>query len=179
MLNALAKELSEDQLDDVFGLQKKWEWLVFVLIPLFLVLKLFVIAGLLDFGCFLFNIKMAFKNILKCVVLSEYVFLIAQLTKSLCLYFLFESYTLIDLNMYYPLSVISLLDYNLLESWFVYPLQVLNLFEVTYWLLLSHSISRHITSFTIGNGLLLVASSYGVGLLIWVVTVMFFTLNLS
>ena len=52
-----------------------------------------------------------------------------------------------------------------LEAWFIYPFQVLNLFEVAYWFILAYFIGKEIND-TTEKGLSIVASSYGVGLLI-------------
>jgi len=74
--------------------------------------------------------------------------------------------------------------YQGLEPWFIYPLQVLNLFELAYWFVLAYFIGK--LAFTekdkgkpMDLGLKIVASSYGSALLLWVVVVMFFTLNYS
>jgi hypothetical protein len=88
------------------------------------------------------------------------------------------NYTLEDLQYFYPLSAINITGYENLKPWFVYPLQVLNLFEVAYWLVLAYLLGKEFKE-DIYKGLTVVASSYGVGLVIWVVAVMFFTLNMS
>ena len=56
--------------------------------------------------------------------------------------------------------------------------RVINIFEVTYWFILAYLIGKEIND-TTEKALSIVASSYGVGLLIWVASVMFFTLNIS
>jgi hypothetical protein len=65
-----------------------------------------------------------------------------------------------------------------LEPWFIYPFQTLNLFELVYWLILSFYIGKA-TQTSMDKGLKIVAYSYGSALLLWVVTIMFFTLNYS
>ena len=89
-----------------------------------------------------------------------------------------QPYTLEDLQYFYPFSTLNIIGYEGLEPWFIYPLQVLNLFELVYWLLLGYGLSKSLkTSMDAAMGI--VVSSYGVGLLIWVVAVMFLTLNMS
>jgi hypothetical protein len=68
--------------------------------------------------------------------------------------------------------------YKGLEAWFVYPFQVLNLFEIAYWLLLAYLLGKALQTHT-DEGLKIVAASYGSALLLWVVAVMFFVLNYS
>uniref|UniRef100_UPI004047898B hypothetical protein n=1 Tax=Flavobacterium sp. TaxID=239 RepID=UPI004047898B len=89
-----------------------------------------------------------------------------------------------EIQYFYPLSALNIVGYQSVESWFIYPLQVLNLFELAYWLLLSYFVGK--LAFTekdngkpMDLGFKIVASSYGSVLLLWVVVVMFFTLNYS
>tara|TARA_R110002033_G_C3777237_1_gene228893 strand:- start:345 stop:635 length:291 start_codon:yes stop_codon:yes gene_type:complete len=51
-------------------------------------------------------------------------------------------------------------------------------FEVAYWLILAYLLGKEL-NITLNKGLNIIASSYGVGLIIWVVAVMFFILNMS
>ena len=111
-------------------------------------------------------------------------FLGVGVLKIIWFYFFQTSYTLEDLQYFYPLSALNIVGYQGLESWFIYPLQVLNLFELAYWLLLAYFIGK--LAFTekdkgkpMDLGFKIVASSYGSALLLWVVVVMFFTLNYS
>ena len=87
-------------------------------------------------------------------------------------------YKLEDIQYFYPLSALNIVGYQDLEPWFIYPFQTLNLFEVTYWLILAYFIGKA-TQTSMDQGLKIVAYSYGSALLLWVVTVMFFTLNYS
>ena len=70
------------------------------------------------------------------------------------------------------------MGYQGLEAWFIYPFQVLNLFELAYWLILAFYIGKA-TKTNMDNGLKIVASSYGLALFLWVAVIMFFTLNYS
>ena len=118
------------------------------------------------------------------MVKAEFVFLGVGVLKIVWFYFFQTSYTLEDLQYFYPLSALNIVGYKGLDNWFIYPLQVLNLFELAYWLLLSYFIGK--LAFTekdkgkpMDLGFKIVASSYGSALLLWVVVVMFFTLNYS
>ena len=63
-------------------------------------------------------------------------------------------------------------------SWFIYPFQTLNLFELAYIICLGYWVGQ-LTNTNTDNGLKVVAYSYVPALLLWVVTIMFFTLNYS
>lgn len=99
--------------------------------------------------------------------------------KTAWFYFLQTDYNLEDLQYFYPLSALNIVGYEGLQPWFIYPFQILNLFELAYWLILAYLIGEEINDTESTKGLQIVASSYGISLLIWVIGVMFFTLNIS
>lgn len=176
--NSLAEKLTTTQLKTVLNLQEKWEWVGYVAIAIFLLLKTSIIAAILDIGCFFFSKEIKYKKLFNIVVKAEFLFLFVIIFKTLWFYIFQQDYTLEDLQYFYPLSALNIIGYQGLETWFIYPFQVLNLFEVAYWFILAYLIGKEINE-TTDKGLSIVISSYGVGLLIWVVGVMFLTLNMS
>ena len=165
--------------------QKKWEWVSYSLLILFLIIKTTIIASVLYIGTFFYSkAKVTFKQLFNAVVKAEFVFLGVGVLKIVWFYFFQTNYTLEDLQYFYPLSALNIVGYKGLDNWFIYPLQTLNLFELAYWLLLAYFIGK--LAFTekdkgkpMDLGFKIVASSYGSALLLWVVVVMFFTLNYS
>ncbi|WP_296344452.1 hypothetical protein [Winogradskyella sp.] len=141
-------------------------------------MKILIIATILDLGCFIFNKKIKFKKIFNIVVKAEFIFLLVIIFKTAWFYFFQTNYTLEDLQYFYPLSAINIVGYEGIDAWWVYPLQVLNLFELAYWLVLGYLLGKALNS-NFDKGISIVASSYGVALLIWVVGIMFFTLSAS
>ena len=185
LYNSLAEKLTEEQIQNFLSLQKDWYWLEYFFIPIYILLKSSFIAVVLNIGIFFFSkIEITFKRIWICVIKAEFLFLLVPILKIVWFCFFETSYTLEDLQYFYPLSALNIVGYKGLDSWFVYPLQVLNLFELAYWLLLAYFIGK--LAFTekdkgkpMDLGFKIVASSYGSALLLWVVVVMFFTLNYS
>lgn len=182
---SLSEKFTQRQLYNYFEIQKKWQWLSYAIIPLLLLIKTSLIASVLYIGTFFYSkAKVTFKQLFNAVVKAEFVFLGVGVLKIIWFYFFQTNYTLEDLQYFYPLSALNILGYKGLEAWFIYPLQVLNLFELAYWLLLAYFIGK--LAFTekdkgkpMDLGFKIVASSYGSALLLWVVVVMFFTLNYS
>ncbi|MEW4924280.1 hypothetical protein [Algibacter sp. 2305UL17-15] len=170
--------LTSKEVLEIIEIRNTWKWLGYLTIPLLLLLKLSVIAAILDAGSFFFNKDIKYKSLFNIVVKAEFVFLLVIVFKTTWFYVFQQDYTLEDLQSFYPLSAINITGYDNLQPWFVYPLQVLNLFEFAYWVILAYLLGKAFNENT-DKGLTIVASSYGVGLVIWVVTVMFFTLNMS
>lgn len=183
--NSLIEKFTIEQINEIIDYQRKWQWVTYTLIPIVLLVKTTVIVSVLSVGTFFYSkAKVTFKQLFNAVVKAEFVFLGVGVLKIVWFYFFQTNYTLEDLQYFYPLSALNIVGYQGLESWFIYPLQVLNLFELAYWLLLSYFIGK--LAFTerdkgkpMDLGFKIVASSYGSALLLWVVVVMFFTLNYS
>lgn len=177
--------INVEQVNELLELQKKWQWLSYAIIPLLILIKTAIISSVLYIGTFFYSKnKVTFKQLFNAVIKAEFVFLLVGVAKIIWFYFFQTNYTLEDLQYFYPLSALNIVGYKGLDNWFIYPLQVLNLFELAYWLLLSYFIGK--LAFTekdkgkpMDLGFKIVASSYGSALLLWVVVVMFFTLNYS
>jgi hypothetical protein len=184
-IESLSLTLSKNQINEYLDFQKKWQWISYAIIPLLLSIKTSLITSVLYIGTFFYSkVKVTFKQLFDAVVKAEFVFLGVGVLKIVWFCFFQTNYTLEDLQYFYPLSALNIVGYKGLEAWFVYPLQVLNLFELAYWLLLSYFVGK--LAFTekdkgkpMDLGFKIVASSYGSALLLWVVVVMFFTLNYS
>lgn len=185
LTNSLSEQLSTSQIVEYFKMKEKWKWVSYPFITLLLLIKIALISSILYIGTFFYSkTKVTFKQLFNAVVKAEFVFLGVGVLKIVWFYFFQTNYTLEDLQYFYPLSALNIVGYQGLEAWFIYPLQVLNLFELAYWLLLSYFIGK--LAFTekdkgkpMDLGFKIVASSYGSALLLWVVVVMFFTLNYS
>ena len=185
LIDSLSSSYSYEQINEYLNFQKKWEWFSYLIIPILLLIKMSIIASIIYIGAFFHSkAKVTFKQLFNAVVKAEFVFLGVGVLKIIWFYFFQTNYTLEDLQYFYPLSALNIVGYKGLESWFIYPLQVLNLFELAYWLLLAYFIGK--LAFTekdkgkpMDLGFKIVASSYGSALLLWVVVVMFFTLNYS
>ncbi len=178
LLNSLAEQLTQEQIQNALNFREKWQWVTYIIIPLLLLIKISVIALLLDLGAFFFNQEIKYKKLFNIVVKAEFVFLLVIVFKTIWLYFFKTNYSLEDLQYFYPLSMLSVIGYEGLESWYIYPFQTVNVFELAYWFILAYLLGKALKVST-EKGFTLVASSYGVGLLIWIVGVMFFTLNMS
>ena len=175
LLNSLSEQMTQSQINQIFEFNQKWEWVGHAAVPLLLLIKISLISGVLYMGIFLFNKKLTYKKIFSIVTKAEFIFMIVGFIK--LFWFVFQDgYVLEDVQYFYPLSALGLIGHEGLSPWYIYPFQMLNLFELAYWIVLAYFIGKAIKS-TTDYGLKIVASSYGSAMLIWVATIMFFTLN--
>lgn len=175
---SFSSELSIKQIERFLFFQKKIELLNFVLIPIIFMLKTSIISSVLSIGMFFNNNDNSFKKILNIVIKAEFIFLLMPILKIFWFYFFQTDYTLEDIQYFYPLSALNIIGYKGIDSWLIYPLQTLNLFEVAYIIYLSYQIG-YLTKTNADNGLKIVSYSYVPTLLLWVTVIMFFTLNYS
>jgi hypothetical protein len=112
------------------------------------------------------------------VLIAEFLFILPSLIKLIWFLFFETDYDLADLQTFYPLSLLNLIDTESIPQWSLYPIQLLNVFEVVYWCILAYGIAL-VAKERWPKMLGLVASSYGVGLFVWVVFITFITINLS
>lgn len=180
LYNSLSNQLTTYEIKEYIRFQTKWEWVSYIFIPILLVIKIAMVSAVLDIGCFLFGKEIKYRRIFNLVTKAEFIFLLATIIKITWFYFYHFNLTLLEIQYFYPLSIVNLINYNSLEPWFIYPLQLLNLFELVYWIILSYSLDKEFKFCEDQHvGIKIVANSYGVGLIIWTVGVMFFTLNIS
>jgi hypothetical protein len=179
LYNSLSEQLTHKQIEHFFEQQDKWHWVVYIFMPVFLAIKASIIASVLYIGVFFFSKKqLSFKQLLGFVVTAEFLLLLVPVFKIAWFSFFQTNYKLEDIQYFYPLSALNIVGHKGLETWFIYPFQTLNLFELAYWLILAYYIGKA-TQSNMDKGLGIVAYSYGSALLLWVVTIMFITLNYS
>lgn len=178
IFNAYAEQLTIDQIKVILDSKERWWWVGYAILPLVYLLKFSLIASCLSLGLYLVANRWEFKAFFQAAAKAEFVMLIPGLVKLFWFLFIQTDYTLNDLQLFYPLSLLNLFEPGTLEPYLLYPLQVLNLFEVAYWFALAYGVAR-VMNASLERGFGLVMASYGSGLALWVVFIMFLTVSLS
>lgn len=176
--NALQTQLSYEQIENILAQGKKWQWLGYLALPVVLLLKFSLVTCCLCLGYFFSSNKFVFKSFFGLSIVAELLFILPALLKILWFLFVQTDYSLNDLNQFYPLSLLNLFNQETLPRYWIYPLATLNMFEVVYWFLLAYGVAGE-TGLSYNKSFGLVMSSYGVGLLLWIVLVMFLTITYS
>ncbi|HRW62405.1 MAG TPA: hypothetical protein P5132_02900 [Bacteroidales bacterium] len=139
----------------------------------FIVFKMILISGIIKLGIFLFNYKSktSFKKILYVVIKSYFIFLIPGIIQILWFSIFKENYSVDDLmnfNWHTLLFWIDDLKYDFLR----YPLSVINLYEILFWILLILLLKKQLgKSLWVSSKLVL--TTYILGLFTWIVFVVF------
>lgn len=171
-------QLSMNQIESLIQNMRKYQWLGYTLIPIIYFIKISLITLCVYTGILLANIKsLGFSGIFSAVVLADILFLIPGVVK--IFWFSFQpDYTLEDLQYFMPGSLLNLFNPKEIEPWLVYPLQSINVWEVAFWFALAYELKAYFQD-DFAKSFGTVMASYGSGLVIWIVFVVFLTLNFS
>jgi hypothetical protein len=175
---AFGSQLGNDRLDSLIEAQEKWGWITYVLLPFIYLLKFSLVAFCLYIGTLLVSNKVKFENIFHVVLLAEVVFLIPSILKLYWFLFVQPYYTIEDLQYFSPISLLSFVGYENVAKWSIYPLQLINVFELINWLLLAYGLHLVIKK-PFKESLGVVTASYGTGLVLWVVFITFLTVSIG
>lgn len=175
-----SEQLAKEQITQLLQTQKKWAWIGYAIIPVLILLRTSFVAFCLSIGLFFYETEntVKFKQIFRIALLGEFVLVLVGWFKFFYFYFIKTDFTLQDIQQFYPLSFINFLDLENLEPWLVYPLQMVNLFEISYFFVLVYGMHKLLKN-NYWKSFEITAISYGAGLTIWLGLVMFLTLNMS
>ncbi len=176
--NTFSEQLTWERSLRLFENLQNISWVGYVFVPVILFVKFSLISLLIYSGVFLFNLhqEITLDRIFRVVTASEIIIIFASLLKFLWFLFFAGNYTLNDLNFFYPLSLINLFSLTEVNRMWVFPLQIVNIFQMLYILSLSAGMYR-VSSVRRADTEKIVLTTYIPALVIWVAFVMFLTLD--
>lgn len=133
--------------------------------PFSLLWKFTLTAFTIWVGAFMGGYKLSYKELWKFAMVAETVFVFPELIRLLW-FLLEEPESFLSIQNFHPLSLFSLVNPDVVDPRYHYPLGALNLFEVAYWILLAvgvHTISRR----SLSTSLAIVLCSYTLCFLLW------------
>jgi hypothetical protein len=119
-----------------------------------------------------------FSDAWRIVLHAQWSSVIAIFVKLYWFGYIYTDYTMDELSSFYPLSIINFFDINKLDKLYVYPIQLINVFELIYWIVLTIGI-KDLLKCAWMKSLKIVFLSYGVILIVWIIVVMFISLYLN
>jgi len=122
------------------------------------------------------TLKSLFLKRFKIITTAEFIFLLSTLIKILWFGYVHTNFSIDDLQYFYPLSLLNIIGYWNLQPWAIYPFQILNLFELAYWIFIIYYLNKSIKNYR--KTIILVTYSYGLTLIVWVISVLFVVLTL-
>lgn len=171
----LGEHLARERIEEFLEFKNKWDWVGYCIIPVVLLIKIFYVTVCFEIGVIFHGFKVSFRNLFHVAMLSESIFLFAQILKAIA--FLFSKpETLYEVQSVSTLSLYSIINGAAIDPWFIYPLQTMNVFEIIYWFFLAY-VLKILLEKEYGRMVRFVLSTYGIGLLAWIILVMFINVN--
>ena len=178
--NTYSEQLTYDRAIKLFEKMNDISWMSYAFTPVILLIKFSLISLVLYTGVVFCNLqgKISLGSVFKIVIASEVIFIIAGFIKFFWFYLFAGNYDLNDLGFFYPLSLINLFKISEVSNLWKYPLQTVNLFHLVYILLLAYGFSNS-NKINRKESEKIVLLSYLPTLILWVVLVMFISIDAS
>lgn len=175
----LSEQLSIKKVEQLLSFRNKWSWLNYILfIPIIYIFKFTLVTLWILCATILFGYKNTFKEIFHVVIIAEFVWLIPSFFTLIWFGFVDTDYSLVDVQYFKPLSLLNFFNTSEIESWLIFPLQSLNLFEIVYMFVLAIGFKR-ILKKDYMEALNFTIPVYGSALITWVVFITFLSINLT
>lgn len=176
--NTYSDQLTYDNAMELFQKMQSLSWVTYAITPVVLFLKFSAVSILIFVGIFFSDLhqEVTLGKVFKVVIVSELIFIAASIVKLLWFIFFAGNYTLEDMSFFYPLSLINLFSRSEVATYWVYPLQTVNVFQVLYVLLLALGLSK-ISSLRKQIADRVVLITYIPAMAAWVTVVMFLTID--
>jgi len=179
----LSEKYTKEIISNYLNLRQQWFWVNYIFIPVVLFVSTSLIALILLLVIELYYInenklKVKFMDTWRIVLIAQWCSLAAIFAKILWFGLCFKQFSLEDIQSFSPLSLINMFDRKALDVWLVYPIQLINVFELAYWIMLVIGINKLLHRGWL-KSLEMIFMSYGIALFVWVVIIMFLSLNFS
>ncbi|WP_299707387.1 hypothetical protein [uncultured Pontibacter sp.] len=175
--NTYGDQLTLERISELIQVQKKWHYLSHLLIPLSYLLQISLVVVCVSIGFALNGLKVEFKKLYAIVTNATIVFLIGKALNLLILLVIGINRLDDELNLD-KFSLLGLIGKSNVDELLWYPLWLLNMFEILFMLLLAVGLCYNY-SMNFRKSIGLVISTYGLGLLVWIMFVLFFQLTYS
>jgi len=178
--NAYSEQITYDRSLKLFEDMKRFSWISYALTPIILLIKFSLISFVIYIGIVFYNVqnKISLRSIFKIVIASEIVFVSAGFIKFIWFYLLAGNYDLNDLGFFYPISLINFFKTGEVSRLWIYPLQTVNIFHLLYIISISYGLNK-VYYIEKPDSDKIVLLSYIPALVLWIVFVMFLTIDVS
>jgi hypothetical protein len=167
---------SQNEILQFIQLERRFEWLNYLIAPVYSLLISLFTAFCLNIGVLLKNYQVRFKNLYNLAVKANLIFALSYLMITI-LKITVIPHDLDNIENNDFQSVIAFLNYNQIPKWAYFALQLVNFTQISYIIFLSIGVAFYLKANFI-KSLTLTVGSYGLGLLIWAIFITFIGFNL-
>jgi len=175
--SSLNEQFTNEQLKTLFSLREKWIGLSYLLIPLFIIIRILYTSFCLFIGDLFQETHWGYKRMFNIALKADIVFIVSAI--AVFYYFLIwgDVKTTQDLNIH-PFSLLAVTGQDNIPGWLVFAYNSINVFELIYLvflMLLIHASTQ--TGYV--KALIFSLLTYGVGNYLYIVAITFLYLNFS
>jgi hypothetical protein len=174
-----AEQMTAERIDAILTMRSSYWWAQGIGPFILVSIKAGFTALCLCIGVIFIGQDLHIKQAFRIALFAESVFVLQMAVQVLCGVFVLDVRVPDDYANFAPLSLLQAFDPATLALWMKHPLRTVNLFEVAYMLVLAYFLTPLLKKRSYGQTVGLVAASYGLGLLLWVVALAFLLLQVS
>ncbi len=171
-------QLSLKRIEQLIQSRNSGNWIRYALLPIIYLIKFFFVSLWFLCGTILYGYRTSLSQIFQILIISEFIWIVPLVLLLVWFGFIDTNYSLNDVQYFQPLSLLNLFDGPSVETWLIFPLKALNLFEIAYMIVLALGL-RKVLKRDFNSSLSFTVPVYGSGLIIWIILITFLSINLS
>ena len=176
--NSFGEQLAYERIEEMLSKQKSHAWIGYAFVPILALIQIFLIVICLNVGTILRGDKVKFKQLFTLVAKVMLIPAFLKVVLLCSVYFFYDIKSFDDLANVFSFSLANLFDFKNLPTWIQYPLATVNIAEFLFWLLLARGI-QYLLKLDFSRSMSFVGYTYGLGLVMWMLLVVFLQLTLS
>ena len=175
--STLNEQFTNEQIKLLFNLREKWIGITYLLIPVFIIIRILYTSFCLFIGDLFQETQWGYKRMFNIALKADAVFIVS--TIAIFYYFLIwgDIKTTHDLNIH-PFSLLAVTGQENVPDWLVFAYNSINVFELIYLIFLMLLIHASTQTGYI-KALIFSLLTYGVGNYLYIVAITFIYLNYS
>jgi hypothetical protein len=172
------EQFDADKIVRLIYKSKQDVWFGYLLLTIAYGLKFILTSLCIMTGCFVLKLSIRFRDAFRICIFSESVFVIPLVLKFFYFLLIKTNFTLVDVQNFSPLSLLSVFDYHSLSAYLIYPFEAVNVFEVVYWFVLAYLLKQKIKE-NFDKSLQVILYGYVPALSVWILFVMFLSITFN
>jgi hypothetical protein len=175
--NSLGEQMAYERIEELIARQQQYKWVAYAVVPVALFLQVFLITLCLNVGTILYEYRLGFRKLFGMVARATVLMAVVGSLQVIPLV-ITPIETLDQLTQLDWFSVAALFRGMDVPLWLLLPLKMLNLILLLSLLILAGGM-HWLTGRPYGKMLGFVTGTYGVGMLLLVLLLVFLQLNMS
>jgi hypothetical protein len=175
--SSLNEQFTNEQIKTLFNLREKWVGITYLLIPVFIIIRILYTSFCLFIGDLFQETHWGYKRMFNIALKADAVFILSAI--AVFYYYLItgDYKTTQDLNIH-PFSLLAVTGQDNIPGWLVFAYNSINVFELIYLIFLMLLIHAS-TQISYIKALIFSLLTYGVGNYLYIVAITFVYLNFS